>query len=190
MLLSHNKNFRFGCAIVVLAAMPAVAENEDVIARCAKIGSVGDRILCLEDALRGSSNAVAETPHDADLAATSVLGNEASPPIESEVSSSAAEAETVLTGDSSLATERYGLKEQRPPREANTIQVTVTSVRKNFSNRLIFETEDGHVWLQTDQRTVRYEDTPFKAEIRPASMNSFFLKPDSGGVSVRVRREK
>ena len=190
MSLIHNKNYRIGCAIVVLAAMPALAANEDTIARCAKIRSIGDRILCLEDALRGSSNAVAETPPDADLAATSVLGNEASPPIESEVSSSAAEAEAVLTADSSLATEEYGLKEQRPPREANTIQVTVTSVRKNLGNRLIFETEDGHVWLQTDQRTVRYEDTPFKAEIRPASMSSFFLKPDSGGVSVRVRREK
>lgn len=170
--------------------MPALAENEDTIARCAVIGSVGDRILCLEDALRASSNEVAETPPDADLAATSAIGNEASPPIESEVSSSAAEAETVLTADSSLATERYGLKEQRAPREANTIQVTVTSVRKNLGNRLIFETEDGHIWLQTDQRSVRYEDTPFTAEIRPASMNSFFLKPDSGGVSVRVRRKK
>ncbi len=186
----HDKTFRFGCAIAVLAAMPSLAENEDTIARCAKIGSVGDRILCLEDALRESSHQVAAAPPDADLAATSAIGNEASLPIESEVSSSAAEAETVLTADSSLATENYGLKEQRPPREANTIQVTVTSVSKNLGNRLIFETEEGHVWVQTDQRTVRYEDTPFKAEIRPASMSSFFLKPASGGASVRVRREK
>ncbi len=190
MLLIHSKNFRFGCVIAVLAAMPALAENEDTIARCAKIGSVGDRILCLEDALRESSNEVAATPPEADLATTTVIENVASPTVEPEVSSSATDAKSVLTDDASLATEKYGLKDQRPPQETNTIHVIVASVRKNLSNKFVFETEDGQVWLQTDQRTVRYENAPFRAEIRPASMGSFFLKPDSGGASVRVRREK
>ena len=190
MPITYDRNFRLRCAIAVLAAVPALAENEDTIARCAKISSVGDRILCLEDALRESSKELAEIHPEGDLAATLTTDSVASPPFESEVPSSAAGAKSVSTDNSSPATEKYGLKEPRPSGEANTIQVTVTSVRKNLGNRLIFETEDGHIWLQTDQRSVRYEDTPFTAEIRPASMNSFFLKPVSGGVSVRVRRKK
>ncbi len=178
------------CAIAVLAAVPALAENEDTIARCAKISSVGDRILCLEDALRESSKELAEIHPEGDLAATLTTDSVASPPFKSEVPPPAVEPEAVLAVASSPDTENYGLKEQQPPKETNTIQVTVTSVRKNLSNKFVFETEDGQIWLQTDQRTVRYGDTPFEAEIRPASMGSFFLKPASGGASVRVRREK
>jgi carboxypeptidase Q len=124
------------------------------------------------------------------------------PPPETAVSPSAAVAASILLDDDPLAEdapvannavaadENYGLKEPRLPTEANTLQVTVTSVRKNLSNKFVFETEAGQVWLQVDQRRIRYEDTPFEAKIRPASMGSFFLKPDSNSVSVRVRREK
>ncbi len=190
MPLIYEKNIRLCCAIALMAAMPAVAGNEDSIARCAKIGSLGDRILCLEDALLESSNEVAAAHPEADQAATPAIENAAPFPVESEVPLTAAEAEPVNTADPAPDAENYGLKEQRPPREMNTIQVTVTSVRKSLGNRYIFETEDGQVWVQTDQRTVRYEDTPFRVRIRPASMSSFFLKPESGGVSVRVRRKK
>lgn len=99
-------------------------------------------------------------------------------------------ATSVITDDAPVADENYGLKEPLPPPEENTLQVTVISVSKNLSNRFLFATEGGQVWLQTDQRRARFEDTPFKAEIRPGSMGSFFLKPDSSTVSVRVRREK
>ena len=70
------------------------------------------------------------------------------------------------------------------------MQVTVTAVTKNLLGKLVFETENGQVWLQVDQRVVRLDDTPFAAEIRPATMGSFFLRPDDGRVSIRVRREK
>jgi carboxypeptidase Q len=125
------------------------------------------------------------------------------PPLsETEVSPSAVVAASILLDDdpvaedasgannAAAADENYGLKKPRLPTEANTLQVTVTSVRKNLSNKFVFETEAGQVWLQVDQRRTRYEDTPFEAEIRPASMGSFFLKSGSSSVSVRVRREK
>lgn len=115
----------------------------------------------------------------------SAVQSDASPPPDTAVSPSAAVVATVLVDD-----ENYGLKESRQPTEANTLQVTVISVRENLSNRFVFETEAGQVWLQIDQRRARYEDTPFEAEIRPGSMGSFFLKPRSSSVSVRVRREK
>ena len=47
-----DKNTLFGVLIILLLAHNALAEGEDVIARCAQIASVGDRILCLEEALR------------------------------------------------------------------------------------------------------------------------------------------
>ncbi len=190
MPVSQNKNHIYGALFVLVCALPADADNEDAIARCARIATVGDRILCLEDALRQSSNAAAESDPVADVAPASAKQTETAPPSQAKIPSSAAEATPVLTDDASLTKENYGLKEQRPPKETNIIQVTVTSVRKNLSNKFVFETEDGQIWLQTDQRTLRYGDTPFEAKIRPASMGSFFLKPDSGGASVRVRRQK
>jgi hypothetical protein len=122
---------------------------------------------------------------------------EVAPVIETPVAEAAPVIETAVVEEAvpandhvPAANENFGLKEERPPKETNAVQVTVTSVRKNLTNRFIFETENGQVWLQTDQRTVRYGDVPFQAEIRPASMGSFFLRPVAGGASVRVRREK
>ncbi len=213
----QNKKYICGALLILVCGLPAHAGNEDAIARCARIATVGDRILCLEDALRQSSNAAAERDpaadvspasakqtetappseskdresfREADVSPASTKQSETAPPSEAEVPSPAAQATSITTDDTPVTKENYGLKEQRPPKEIDTIQVTVTSVRKNLTNRFIFETEDAQVWLQTDQRTARYGDTPFNAEIRPASMGSFFLKPASGGVSIRVRREK
>jgi hypothetical protein len=66
----HNKNYGavFLPLLILWPALTALAENEEVIARCAKIPSVGDRILCLEDALRVSARA-GETAIDADAVA-------------------------------------------------------------------------------------------------------------------------
>ena len=164
MPISQNKSATYGALLVFLCGMPAHADNEDAIARCARLAAVGDRILCLENALRQSRNEVDPTP--------------------------VAEATSVPADDTPVANENFGLKAKRPPKEENAIQVTVASVRKNLNNKFVFETENGQVWLQTDQRKVRYRDIPFEAEIRPASMGSFFLKPVVGGVSVRVSREK
>ncbi len=190
MPVSQNKNHIYGALFVLVCALPAYAGNEDAIASCARIATVGDRILCLEDALRQSSSGTAESDSAADELPATAKQIETSPPSESEVPAPAAQATSILTDNASLTDEKYGLKVQRPPKETNIIQVTVTSVRKNLSNKFIFETEDGQIWLQTDQRTVRYGHTPFEAEIRRASMGSFFLKPASGSVSVRVRRQK
>jgi len=152
---------------------------------------------------RHSPGEVGESHHlVAAVIPASTVQADASPPPETAVSPSAAVAASILMHDSPVAedahvannavvaNENYGLKESRVPTEANTLQVTVTSVRKNLSNKFVFATEAGQVWLQIDQRSVRYEDTPFEAEIRPASMGSYFLKPGSSSVSVRVRREK
>lgn len=185
MPLPKNKNIARGALLVFAFAAPAHADNEDAIARCARIAAVGDRILCLENALRQSSHE-AESPVVKATPPNETTSIEVAPVIKTVAS----EAPLANAEDVPPTIENFGLKEKRAPDAANTVQVTVTSVRKNLTDRLIFQTEDGHLWLQTDQRSVRYRDVPFDAEIRAASMGSFFLKPVAGGVSVRVRREK
>jgi len=197
MPIPQEKNAMCGALLVFLFAMPAQADNEDAIARCARIATVGDRILCLEDALRQSSKEVAEPPVVTILPPTETPVVEAMPVKKTAVAeappvkeTAAAVTPTAMDEAVPPADESFGLKEKRPPKEAKAVQVTVTSVRKSLTNKFIFETENGQLWLQTDQRTLRFGDVPFEAEIRPASMGSFFLRPLSGGASVRVRREK
>jgi hypothetical protein len=207
MPVSQNKSATYGALLLILCGMPAHADNEDVIAMCARIATVGDRILCLENALRQSSHEVAEipvveavpvdeTPVPEAMPAKEIAVVEVAPAIETAVTEATPVIKTAVVeavpanDDIPAANENFGLKEKRPPKETTTVQVTITSVRKNLTNRFIFETGNGQLWLQTDQRTVRYGDVPFEAEIRPASMGSFFLRPVTGGASVRVRREK
>ena len=59
-----NKYYLFGSVFALVLCTPVAADNEEAIARCAKIASVGDRILCLENALRresGDSNRASDT---------------------------------------------------------------------------------------------------------------------------------
>ena len=91
--------------------------------------------------------------------------------------------------DKPVAVEEFGLK-QKQPRETVTITVTVNGIRKNLTDRFVYTTTDGQVWVQIDTRRAHYDEVPFVAEIRTASMGSYFLKPKSYGFSVRVRREK
>ena len=186
MPLSLDRNIIYGSLFILVCGSPAHADIEDAIAVCAGITAEDDRILCLENALRQSSSEALES--DAEAAASSVSKNQnaTSPPA---AAATPVITEPVITDDAPVADENYGLKEPSP-KEDDTLQVTVTSVSKNLKNRFLFATEGGQVWLQTDQRRALFEDTPFKAEIRPGSMGSYFLKADSSTVSVRVLREK
>ena len=259
----HNKNY--GAVLLPLLvlwpALAAQAENEEVITRCAKIPSVGDRILCLEDALRGSTQA-GETAIDADAiakqnptpdsAATAAavavaVGNAdlaeavteeaeqsappdavTAPPAEETMPATVAAvvvvdnadlAEEVTAEDGqsappdaaasvqaeeaipaaadtvnateSLEAQQFGLSEvQKQPESLDSIKVVVVSVDSNAYGKLIFTTESGQVWRQTDQNRRRYRQIPFDAEIRKGSVGSFFLAPQSGGAAVRVKRSK
>lgn len=190
--------FCSGICLFMLSAT-ATADSEEAIARCSKIASVGDRIICLENALRQVSpetdqaerSEEAVKPSDTDV-----------PPDESQSSASVnqptdidsdlpdVETESTPTDRGAPVSDDLEPKDQRPPKEIEAMKVTVTTLRRGLNNRYVFETTNGQVWLQTDQRNVRLGDAPFAAEIRPASMGSFYLKPDAGNVSIRVRREK
>jgi len=158
----------FAAAVLVAWPLLAPADDEDPIARCAGLATDSDRIACLEAAIRGQSEpASAHAPEQP---------VESLPPIDAAVPAP--------------TKETFGLKEKQPPADQNTIRVTVVSVTKNLRGKLVFETESGQVWLQTGQREARFTDIPFEAEVRPAAMGSYFIRPTIGGISIRVRREE
>ena len=100
-----------------------------------------------------------------------------------------APAPTPAAEDESMPEDRFGLKEKQP-RDEKARTVTITGIRKDLTNHFVYTTQDGQRWRQIDKRKVHYDEVPFVAEIRTASLGSFYLKPISSGVSVRVRREK
>jgi len=177
--------------LLLLFAPPVSAENEAAIAHCATVTDADDRIACLESALRGES---AESPEIVPAEEPSPAPNIETPPSQPPApapSRPAAEARPpVANPKGAPVPEDFGLKEKKPPPKNDAVQVTVTAVTTNLLGKLVFETDNGQVWLQVDQRVVKLDDAPFTAEIRPATMGSFFLRPDDRGVSIRVRREQ
>ena len=86
--------------------------------------------------------------------------------------------------------EQFGVKERRPS-EPDLLNVVIVKIGENALGRLLYYTEDGQIWQQSDnKKTPMYRKTPFAAKIRRGTMDSFFVKPDSGGFSVRVHRKK
>ncbi len=70
------------------------------------------------------------------------------------------------------------------------VPIVVVEVRDLPGHGRVFTTADGQLWIQsTGQRSV-YADPPFRAEIKPGALGSFFLVPLDRGHSVRVRRNE
>lgn len=158
---------------LLLAVATAQAENEDVIAHCARISSPGDRILCLEDALRGPVPVESAKPQD-----------------EAPTDTAQVPQETLPEADAT-ETEQFGLtEEQKKSDPPKSVDVVIVAVSQNAYGKLIFTTDTGQVWQQTDQRSARYRDLPLEATIRNGASGSFFIRPQSGGVSSRVKRLK
>ena len=163
---------------VVFFAVPASSaaqegNDESILRDCATIDDDGLRLSCYDQVLR---------PAKAEEHAARPATGDKRVPVQSDLPAVAAE-------EQPGADEKFGLKEEQP-REAVSITVTVKAIRKNLAGRFLYTTEEGQVWLQIDTRKVRYDEVPFSAKIRSASLGSFLLKPVSGGVSVKVRREK
>lgn len=253
----QNKNY--GAMLLTLLLLGPVlaahADNEDVIARCAKIPSVGDRILCLEDALRSAGahddgtgdpettesdvppaspptdvaemgavsttvpqlvteNAVDESTRPAQdhsaaaLTTTVAMAADADNSAQGAVAPAPIETQGIIdetpndpgpgpTTEVAAATrsttesEQFGLSErQRNPETLDSVNVVVVSVDSNAYGKLIFTTESGQVWRQTDMNKRRYRQIPFDAEIRRGASGSFFIRPVTGGASVRVKRSR
>jgi pyruvate/2-oxoglutarate dehydrogenase complex dihydrolipoamide acyltransferase (E2) component len=192
------------CA-VPLALSAQQGDIDAVLKACAAIDDDGQRLSCYDQVLRPE-----KTPDRTALPATTDYSEESGPvkAVQEQRDSqetAAAAAAAAAAGAAQVnadqpaakpapaevpeATETFGLKEKQP-RESVSITVTVNGIRKNLNNRFVYTTAEGQVWLQIDKRRVHYDEVPFVAEIRSAALGSFYLKPESDGVSVRVRREK
>jgi len=188
---------------MVLCTAPAMlsaqqSNIETLLRGCTSIEDDGQRLSCYDGYMRPDHMAEgSELP-----AATEISGQpEAVEPSQSQVEvtepSVAADSSEVVELEETaenmeveqLAVEEFGLK-QKQPRESVNITVTVNGIRKNLTDHFVYTTTDGQVWVQIDTRRPRYDEVPFVAEIRTASLGSFFLKPKTYGYSVRVRREK
>jgi len=172
---------------VLCAAPPGLAAQqsnfEARLRACALIENDGQRLSCYDQILI-PDKLTERTESPATIDSGDKPEAVKPPPSRAEKTESAEVAEV-----KPVAVEEFGLK-QKQPRETVNITATVNGIRKNLAGHFVYTTTDGQVWVQIDTRKPRYDEVPFVAEIRTASLGSFFLKPKSYGFSVRVRREK
>jgi hypothetical protein len=200
-----------GTLLLLLATAAAYGGNEDEIARCARIASTGDRILCLEEALRRARDRTGGAPAEAGPVETAetrghdredrraAAANTDEPTGKGAAGVPAADVPVERPGGNVAASpspaadadERFGLENtDRYAGSPNSIEVVVVAVEENVYGKLVYTTQEGQVWRQSDQRSPRTPELPFDAEIRRAAAGSFFLKPLSGGIAVRVQRRQ
>lgn len=188
------RNYLCVLASILAASAPATAEeDEDVITRCAQIASVGDRILCLEDALRPAAGDPRE--NEIPIAVEPVAQDNTTAAI-SDTSDDTIDAAVEVTSAAAASagkteTDQFGLdKAQKNPDPLTSIDVIVVAVSKSAYGKLIFTTGSGQVWQQTDHGSPRYRQIPFEATLREGASGSHFIQPQTGGVAVRVKRKK
>lgn len=156
--------------VVPLNAEAQQADTNEDLRRCALIDDETERFRCYDRVLRpGESNAPPPSPQSTPAPASTPAP--VIEPVDTE-------------------RERFGVKERRPS-EPDSIDVVIVKLGESLLGRMLYYTEDGQVWQQTDnKKTPIYRKTPFAARIKRGTMDSFFVKPDYGGFSVRVHRKK
>ncbi len=185
--------------LCVIPVMLSAQQNNivDMLKNCASIDDDGQRLSCYDQVVRSdkltestdlppTTNVVTSSQVNAEEVEVEATPSQVQGEVR-ETTSSKAQADVVKAEP--IAVDEFGLKEKES-RESVSITVTVNGIRKNLTDHFIYTTTDGQVWVQIDSRRPRYDEVPFIAEIRTASLGSFFLKPKSDGFSVRVRREK
>ncbi len=72
--------------------------------------------------------------------------------------------------------------------EIEAIQVPITSHSLTPDGKLVVVLSNGYVWRQVDDKRIRVPRGENFAYIRTASFGSYFLRINSEGTTVRVRR--
>ena len=120
-------NHYLGCLLLAAGTQAAAADTEDAIAACARISSTGDRIICLEDALRrlspdeGEPGAAVSLPEVDDEVLTATI-----PSAEGAVVDVADEAAMETTAEATKSEPDVAASE--PPAAAALVTATATSV--------------------------------------------------------------
>lgn len=188
--------------IAPLGPTTAVAQSDDARDRgglasareCAALSSDVARLACYDALLGGgdsASDAAPQAPQGNARPSRAAESADAAPATGAERSAPAAPAPRSAGRSAEPlavpATPPRGRPERPAPRaEPSAYPVTVVDVPRTRPE-VVFVTEDGDVWVQTDGRRVRVPDVPFGAEIRPGALGSYFLAPDDGARAIRVR---
>lgn len=67
------------------------------------------------------------------------------------------------------------------------VEAVVTEVRKSATRKLVVSLDNGQVWRQLDNQTMRLKSGE-TVIVRKASLNSFLMQKQAGGRSIRVKR--
>jgi hypothetical protein len=155
--------------IGLFVAASGVALGQDGTS-CSQIATPAERLACYDRALPPAQPAPAES------------GGAASPPpavaAPAEHSTSAAGAAPVAVSAAAAESEQL-----------EAFPVVVVGMRKYPGRSATFTTDKGEVWIQIGGEGVYLPKVPFEAELRPASMGTYFLRPNDYGWRVHVRRD-
>jgi hypothetical protein len=145
---------------------------------CAQIQDDTDRLDCYDGVFRRAEDRAAATPATREQ-------QRASRPIEGAVRTAPRPTATPTpqTADAASNAPAAGARA-----EPERIPIVVVALRETRGRNIVFTTDDGNVWIQTDGRSNYYPNVPFQAALRPGAMSSYFLVPNERGRAVRVRR--
>lgn len=218
MFAIKNKHFSFGIVCLMTLSGTAIADPEEEIARCARIASVGDRILCLENALRETSGEIVaepiveandvavETADETVVAVDPVVVPEqaAAPPVSSTTEADAV-AETVVAGgivaaDPVAPNDEIGAAQVRArtatPDEREAELQSATNLRvaeydKVPYERLVVRLENGQVWRQIkgDVQRIRVNlKRNQTVDINESKLGGYQLRLNEIRRTIRVER--
>jgi hypothetical protein len=159
---------RFVAGVVLIAALGAPAfQQRPVLAQeihCAQIATAAERLACYDRALPPVEAAPPAVPQ---------------PQPQSRAEPSRPVAVSPAAAPSAGA---------EPREEPEATPVVIVGMRKYSGRSASFTTDKGDVWIQIGAESVYLPKVPFDAELRPASMGTYFLRPRDYGWRVHVRR--
>lgn len=97
--------------------------------------------------------------------------------------------QTTAQNNLSAKEERFGLKEVREKREAESIKAKVSKVKKGNYGKLTVYLDVGQVWKQNDSTTIRVKANDVVI-IKQAAFNSYLMNKQGSSRSMRVKRLK
>ena len=157
-----------GAVLIAALLAPAIQEHAALAQEtCAQIESAAERLACYDRALppaKPGPGAIEPEPEPQPQPRTRL--RQPAP-----VAEAAPPATGAVQGD-----------------EADVRPVVVVGMRKHPGRPASFTTDHGDVWVQIGAESVYLPKVPFDAELRPASMGTFFLRPRDYGWRVHVRR--
>ncbi len=216
----RNKDYLYSALMLLVPGLHAIADNEATIARCAKIASVGDRILCLEDALRRASGEHGDSVHTEPVEETSapdalLVTKEAvhEPNMVSEVRGSEADAapgaltsatvaESVTDAARSAEKSDIGAEQVRARNMTQEEIIANARIAKGMQvaayaevpyRRLLVTLDNGQVWRQIkgDTQRIRVDLRRNQTvDISESSLGGYKLRLNEMRRTIRVERVK